>query len=87
MLENQGVGIVKFIQGNADLKITLGESHILIEFESVVEISNLAQIVQEMVDAGFVVLHKWIKGRHVLFLRIGWLVGKILKHFGNLPSE
>lgn len=60
VLENQGMGVVKFVQGDTNLEITLRQRHVLIEFEGVIEISHFAKIIQEVVDACFVVLNEGV---------------------------
>jgi hypothetical protein len=38
--------------------------------ERVIEIANLAKIVQELVDSSFVIFHEGVKGDHVSFLGV-----------------
>lgn len=50
----------------------------------VVEVTNFAEVVQELVNSSFVVFNKRIEGHHICFLRVGGLICKILKHLGDL---
>jgi hypothetical protein len=55
--------------------------------KSVVEVSDLAQIVQELVDPRFVVLNEGVERDHVGFLRVRRFIRQILEHFGNLRGS
>ncbi len=48
------------------------------------EVPYFTQIVQELIDAGFVVLDERIESHHVDFLGIGRFVCQILQHLSNL---
>ena len=52
--------------------------------ESLIEIADLAQAVQELIDSRLVVFDERIEGHHVLFLGIRWLVRQVLEHLRYL---
>lgn len=52
--------------------------------ERFIEVANFTQIIEELVDASFVVLNEGVQRHHVGFLGVGGLVGQILQHFGDL---
>lgn len=56
----------------------------LTNFKSVIEVPDFAQVVQKLVDPGFIVFNKRIKSHHVRLFRIRGLVSKILEHFRDL---
>lgn len=84
MLNQQRVSVVQFIERDANLQVTLRQRHILVHLKSVVEVANLAKVVQELVDSRLVVLDERVERDHVSFLGIRRLVGQILQHFRNL---
>jgi hypothetical protein len=55
--------------------------------KSIVEVSDLAQIIQKLVDPSFVVFNEGIERDHVGFLRVRGFVRQILEHFGNLRGN
>ena len=67
--------------------------HVVNSFESIenkhylqalVEIANLAKIVEELVYPGLVVFDKGVESHHVSLLGVGRLVGQVLEQLGNL---
>ena len=64
-----------------------GKVDITTNLKSIIEISNLAQIVQKLVDPCFVVFDEGIQCDHVGFLRIRRFVRQILEHFGDLRGS
>lgn len=60
--------------------IHAGRTHL----KSVVEVSDLAEVVQELVDPRLVVLHERVQRHHVCLLRVRRLVGQILQHLRDL---
>lgn len=52
--------------------------------QALVEITNFAQIVEELVYPGLVVLDKRVESHHVGLLGVGGLVGQVLEQLGNL---
>jgi len=63
---------------------TATEWTIIVYLESIVEIADFAQIVQELVDARLVIFDERIEGHHILFLGIRRLVRQVLKHLRYL---
>ena len=57
---------------------------VLSHFKGVIKIANLAQVVEELVDTGLVVLNEWVQCDHVRFLCVRRLVGQILEHLCDL---
>jgi hypothetical protein len=55
--------------------------------KSFVEVADFAEIIQELVDPGFIVLYKRIESHHVRLLRVGRLICQVLQHLGNLKSS
>ena len=55
--------------------------------KSVVEVSDLAQVVQKLVDPRLVVFNERIERDHVGFLRVRRFVRQILEHFGDLRGN
>lgn len=55
--------------------------------KSLIEVPDFAEIIQELVDPGFIVLYKRIERHHVRLLGIGRFICQVLQHFGNLAKE
>lgn len=51
--------------------------------QTLVKVANFAQVVEELVYPGLVVLDKGVEGHHVGLLGIGRLVGQVLEQLGN----
>lgn len=84
MTLNEGMGAVYFVEGDIDVNVLLAERHVLVHLQSFVKVADLTQLVQELVDALLVLLHKRVGRQHVAFLGIRGPVGQILQHLGNL---
>lgn len=55
--------------------------------KGIIEVGNVTEIIQELIDAGLIVLDERIKAHHVLFLGVGWFVREVLEHFGDLGGN
>lgn len=53
-------------------------------FKSVIEIPNFTEVIEELVDARFIIFDKGVERDHVDLLRIRGLVCKVLQHLRNL---
>ena len=60
---------------------------IITNLKSVVEVSNLTQVVQKLVNPRFVIFNEGIEGHHVGLLRVRRFVGQVLKHLGDLLAK
>lgn len=56
-------------------------------FKSVIEIPDFAEVVEELVDARFIVFYEGVERDHVDLLRIRGLVCEILQHLRNLERQ
>ena len=52
--------------------------------QRIIEVSNLTQVVQELVYSCFIVLDERVQLTHVRFLGVRWFVGEILEHLRDL---
>lgn len=59
---------------------------VVANLKRIVEVSNLAQVVQELVNPRFIVFNEGVESDHVGFLCIRGFVRQILEHFGNLQA-
>lgn len=55
--------------------------------QRVIEVTNFTKIVEELINSGFIVLHKRVECHHIRLLRIRRLIRQILEHFGDLNSS
>lgn len=79
------MGIVQLVESNVDLAINafLRQSHVLVQLERLVKVSNLTQLVQELVHPCLVAVDERVERLHVRLLGIAWLVGQVLQHLGD----
>lgn len=54
--------------------------------QRIIEVANLAQVVEKLIDPGFVILDERVESGHISLLGVGGFVGQVLKHLGDLQE-
>ena len=62
------------------LSKSLNSYQVITHLQSVVEVANLAQTVEELVDSRLVILNEWIQRDHVCLLCIRRFICEVLEH-------
>jgi hypothetical protein len=65
---------------------SLNSNQVTTHLQSVVEVANLAQTVEELVDPRLVILNEWIQRDHICLLCVRRLICKVLEHLCYLQN-
>ena len=55
--------------------------------QGIIEVSDLAKVIKELVDARLVILNKRVECDHIGFFCVGGFVSQILQHLSNLRNR